>query len=178
MCCAKLRPDFREQHYVEADKKDDIEHIIRMRIKSKSATSGPPIGPVLGQYAIPISQFCTEFNERSGAYYNNDVDIFVTLYQYMDGTFSFDMFAPVTITCFRRAACQFVKKPRRASITPQMLFEAIVYRYSHADEYLYRRSGIGMRDVFMHYMDTFRSMRQRKILILRKAGYENAFKKY
>jgi hypothetical protein len=73
---SKLRPDFREQYVALDIENDTVIHIIRLRIKSMSATSGPPIGPVLGQYAIPISKFCSEFNERTKVY-NENVEVFV-----------------------------------------------------------------------------------------------------
>jgi large subunit ribosomal protein L11 len=106
-----------------------------MRIKSMSATSGPPIGPVLGQYAIPISKFCAEFNERT-TMYNEGVDVFVTLYHFADGTYSFDLYAPVSGTCFKRAAgiersIGRKKRIRNGLLTPYMFFEAVMYKCVH-----------------------------------------------
>jgi large subunit ribosomal protein L11 len=106
-----------------------------MRIKSMSATSGPPIGPVLGQYAIPISKFCAEFNERT-TIYNDGVEVFVTPYHYADGSYSFELYSPVSSTCFKRAAtidrC-IGRKKRLGSgiITPYMFYEAVMYKCLH-----------------------------------------------
>lgn len=133
---AKLRPHYRDRYFELEIENDTILHIIRLRIKSMSATSGPPIGPVLGQYAIPISKFCSEFNERTTIFHEG-VEVFVTLYHYADGTFSFDLYTPVTSICLRRAAGLLrgygVQPTRlRGLITPYMLFEAVSYRISHS----------------------------------------------
>ena len=132
---AKLRPDYRDR-YVELEiENDTILHIIRLRIKSMSATSGPPIGPVLGQYAIPISKFCSDFNERS-TLFNEGVYVFVTLFHYADGSYSFDLHTAVTSLCIKRAVGLlkgYGKQPirLRGIITPYLLFEAVSYRVSH-----------------------------------------------
>lgn len=133
---AKLKPDYRDR-YVELEiENDTILHIIRLRIKSMSATSGPPIGPVLGQFAIPISKFCSDFNERS-TLYNDGVDVFVTLFHYADGSYSFDMYTAVTSVCLKRAAgisSGYGSQPvrLRGLITPYLLFEAVSYKISHS----------------------------------------------
>jgi len=82
-----------------------IQQIVRLRIKSGSATSGPPIGPVLGQYAIPISKFCTEFNDRTMEFFKDGVAVFVTLYYLTDGSYNFDVGIPISSICLRRAVC-------------------------------------------------------------------------
>lgn len=101
-----------------------------------SATSGPPIGPVLGQYAIPISKFCTDFNDRS-TIYEDGVDVYVTLYHYADGSYDYEMFTAVMSSCLKRAAginTGYGRRPRRIRgvITPYLIFEAVAYRLSHS----------------------------------------------
>ena len=129
---SKLRPDFREQYVALEIDNDTVIHIIRLRIRSMSATSGPPIGPVLGQYAIPISKFCSEFNERTKVY-NEGVDVFVTLYHFADGDYMFELSTPVSSMCFKRAAGikrGFGKQMKIGGgfITPYMFFEAVIYK--------------------------------------------------
>lgn len=132
---AKLRPDYRDRYVDLEIENDTILHIIRLRIKSMSATSGPPIGPVLGQYGISISKFCSDFNERS-TLYNEGVDVFVTLFHYADGSYSFDFYTVVTSLCLKRAAGisrGYGRQPTRLRgiITPYLIFEAVSYRVSH-----------------------------------------------
>ncbi len=132
---AKLRPDYRDRYVGLEIENDTILHIIRLRIKSMSATSGPPIGPVLGQYAIPISKFCTDYNERS-ALYNAGVDVFVTLFHYADGSYDFNMSTATTSSCIKFAAgidAGYGTQPLRIRglITPYLLYEAVAYRLYH-----------------------------------------------
>lgn len=132
---SKLRPDFREQYVALEIENETVIHIIRLRIKSMSATSGPPIGPVLGQYAIPISKFCSEFNERTKVY-NEGVEVFVTLYHFADGNYMFDLSTPVSSMCFKRAAGikrGFGKQMKMGGgfLTPYMFFEAVLYKALH-----------------------------------------------
>jgi ribosomal protein L11 len=159
------------QYRQEEETPGQIQQIVRLRIKSGSATSGPPIGPVLGQYAIPISKFCTEFNERTQAIFVKNVEVFVTLFYLCDGTYSFDLAIPISSVCFRRAAriqkgsgsaygrnavnsVHLLSTRLRGVLTPYMLFEAIMYRTS-------LHGGIGnyaLRAVFAKGSGTMRSM--------------------
>lgn len=121
--------------------KDKIKSILRMRIKSMSATSGPPIGPVLGQFGIPISKFCSEFNERSNVF-NEGVYVFVTLYLFHDGHYSFDMSVTFSSLLFKRAANLdkgsglpgIPPHKCKGVITPYLLFEAILYKAQQNDD--------------------------------------------
>jgi len=45
-----------------------LKSIIRLQVKAQSATSGPPLGPTLGQFGIPTMDFCKKFNEMSKEY--------------------------------------------------------------------------------------------------------------
>lgn len=150
---AKLRPAINSRYQADEIENETVIHVIRLRITSMSATSGPPIGPVLGQYGIPISKFCTESNERS-TLYNSNVTLFVTLYHYADGNFAFDSYSPVTSMCFKRAACIdrcYNKKLdiKGGSLTPFMFFEAVMYKVQHnkketINNYLeYLKHGLG-----------------------------------
>lgn len=100
----KLRMSYFKPYRTEEETPGQIQQIVRLRIKSGSATSGPPIGPVLGQYAIPISKFCTEFNERTLDFFKSGVSVFVTLYYLVDGSYTFTIALPINSICLCRAA--------------------------------------------------------------------------
>jgi large subunit ribosomal protein L11 len=99
----KLRMSHFTPYRTDEETPGQIQQIVRLRIKSGSATSGPPIGPVLGQYAIPISKFCTEFNERTLEFFKSGVEVFVTLHYLVDGSYCFTILLPITSICFSRA---------------------------------------------------------------------------
>ena len=142
----KLRMSHFTPYRTDEETPGQIQQIIRLRIKSGSATSGPPIGPVLGQYAIPISKFCTEFNERTLDYFKSGVYVFVTLYYIVDGSYNFTIALPITSLCFSRAVGikqstgvpagrhEVYRRCRRnnwrniGAITQYMLFEVVKYR--------------------------------------------------
>lgn len=135
---AKLRLDYFDNYRSEQEMPGQIQQIVRLRIKSGAATSGPPIGPVLGQYAIPISKFCTEFNDRTLDFFTAGVEVFVTLFYLVDGSYIFELASPISSICFRRAVgikkgsshAGSRRRPhvRAGIITPYMLFEAIIYK--------------------------------------------------
>jgi large subunit ribosomal protein L11 len=158
----KLRFAYTDRYIDSQPAKDRIRNIIRLRINSMSATSGPPIGPVLGQYGIPLSKFCSESNERSKVFSEN-VAVFVTLHYYMDGHFTFELSAPISSICYKRAAGiqagygrpgRAFPPRRRGILTTYMLYEAIEFRNAHS-------GGLGdytMRAAFMKGLGTLRSI--------------------
>ncbi len=42
-----------------------LKSMLRLLVKSQSASSGPPLGPALGQFGVPTMDFCKRFNEQS-----------------------------------------------------------------------------------------------------------------
>lgn len=45
-----------------------LKSLLRLQVKAQSATSGPPLGPALGQFGVPTMDFCKRFNEMSNLY--------------------------------------------------------------------------------------------------------------
>jgi ribosomal protein L11 len=70
-----------------------IKCILYIKIKAMSATSGPPIGPILGQYGIPIMSFCDEFNKAS-TLFKPGVNVYVKIFLQNDGDYHFVMDVP------------------------------------------------------------------------------------
>ena len=91
--------------------------------------------------------------------YNEGVDVFVTLYHFADGTYSFDMYAPVIGTCFKRAAGIERSLGRKQCVgngvlTPYMFFEAVMYKCVHD-------GGLGSRtlaSIMSQHMGTINSI--------------------
>lgn len=126
-----------------------IRSVLYLQVKSKNATSGPPIGPALGQCGIPAAPFCKEFNERT-LIFKSDVVLFVTLYLFISGEYNFDIRLPSTSFFLMRAVnlkkgCSkpgfffsesSILKCRRffgryRYITPYILYEIFLYKAIH-----------------------------------------------
>jgi len=126
--------------------KNILKKIIYLKLKSMSAASGPPIGPVLGQCGIPAGPFCKEFNERSEIF-NKDVLLFVTMKLLITNEYIFDIELPNMSFFFKRSVYlskgrskpgyifnsvekfNINKKTSFRVITPYMLYEILLYKY-------------------------------------------------
>lgn len=45
-----------------------IKNIVLLKIPAMAATAKAPLGPTLGQYGIPIAEFCNKFNTMTNIY--------------------------------------------------------------------------------------------------------------
>lgn len=45
-----------------------LKNIVRLQVKAQLASSGPPLGPALGQFGVATMDFCKKFNEMSKTY--------------------------------------------------------------------------------------------------------------
>lgn len=133
-------------YYKVKRSKDILKKILYLKVKSMSATSGPPIGPVLGQCGIPAGPFCKDFNERSEIF-NNNVLLFVTIKLMITNEYIFDIELPNMSFFFKRAVyltkgrskpgyifnseIKFnrYKKTSYKVITPFILYEILLYKY-------------------------------------------------
>jgi len=60
-----------------------IKSILSLHIYAGLASSKAPLGPTLGQYGIPISDFCTMFNTLTESY-NSGLLLHVSVFLYAD----------------------------------------------------------------------------------------------
>lgn len=78
-----------------------IKKVVRLHLRVRRATAAPPLGPTLGQYGIPIMQFCEQFNVRSKIF-KRYVHVVVVLKQLYDNSFIFGICQPMTSTLLKR----------------------------------------------------------------------------
>ncbi|MGE9515736.1 MAG: 50S ribosomal protein L11 [Solitalea-like symbiont of Tyrophagus putrescentiae] len=69
---------------------------IRLRIKAKSATPAPPVGPTLGGKGVNIKDFCDKFNSATQNKGGQLVPVRVKVYG--DKSFDFVMTKPPAVT--------------------------------------------------------------------------------
>jgi len=62
--------------------------VVKLQIQAGKATSGPPLGPVLGQFKIPMMEFCKDFNEKT-QHFNSTLMLTTILILYEDNTYSY-----------------------------------------------------------------------------------------
>ena len=77
-----------------AKKQKKIKAKIKLNIPAGKATPAPPVGPALGQYGVPLMDFCKQFNARTAKM--GDVLIPAVLTVYEDRSFNFITKTPVT----------------------------------------------------------------------------------
>lgn len=70
-----------------------IKQKITLKVPANQATAKAPLGPTLGQYGIPIADFCKKFNELSATYKDGTlIKVHATLFE--DGTYSMNLHTP------------------------------------------------------------------------------------
>lgn len=67
---------------------------VKLNLPAGKATPAPPVGPALGQYGVPLMDFCKEFNAKTGNM--GDFVIPVKLVVYEDRTYKFETKTPLT----------------------------------------------------------------------------------
>lgn len=126
-----------------------LKSIIYLQLNAKTATSGPPIGPILGQCGIPAAPFCKEFNERTSAFKNNII-VQVKLYLFINGEYNFDILLPTTSFFLKRIVnlkkgfsnpgyiYSDIQENRNKKlykkykyVTPYLIYELLLYKKEH-----------------------------------------------
>lgn len=128
--------------------KSILKNIIYLILPSKTASSGPPIGPILGQYGIPAGPFCKDFNERSKIF-NDNVFVRVRISLFINNEYNFDIILPsdyyfvkiasgitkgssrpgylISDIIFKKIITSN-KKPKQKYLTPYMIYEYTLYK--------------------------------------------------
>ena len=76
--------------------------VVKLHIKAGQATSGPPVGPTLAPYGMPIMEFVKQYNAQTQAQVGSVVPAEVTIYG--DSTFTFVLKTPPTSELLKKAA--------------------------------------------------------------------------
>jgi large subunit ribosomal protein L11 len=70
-----------------------IKQKITLNVPANQATAKAPLGPTLGQYGIPIADFCKKFNEISSIYKDGTLlKVYANLYE--DGSYDMELGVP------------------------------------------------------------------------------------
>jgi large subunit ribosomal protein L11 len=70
-----------------------IKQKITLNVPANQASAKAPLGPTLGQYGIPIADFCKKFNDLSSSYKDGTLlKVHATLFE--DGEYTLDLQIP------------------------------------------------------------------------------------
>lgn len=142
-----------------------IKQKITLKVPANQATAKAPLGPTLGQYGIPIADFCKKFNEMSSMYKDGTLlKVHATLYE--DGDYTLELTTP-DISFFIKKSVQLEKatgttgkfklienKKYNSILSAHALYEICKIKYKDEE------------DVQIHFKRLIGSLRSMGILIL------------
>lgn len=76
--------------------------IVKLQIPAGQATPAPPIGPVLAQHGVNISEFCQKFNDATKE--SQGFKLPVEIYVYEDKSYNFKVKQPPASELLKKAA--------------------------------------------------------------------------
>ena len=78
-----------------------IKAIVKLQILAGKATPAPPVGPVLAQHGLNISEFCQKFNDATKEKSGFKIPVEVTIYE--DRTYDFKIKQPPASELLKKA---------------------------------------------------------------------------
>lgn len=79
-----------------------VKKIVKIQLPSGKATPAPPVGPVLAQHQVNISEFCQKFNAATKDGNGLIVPVEITVYE--DKTYTFIVKQPPAAVLLKKAA--------------------------------------------------------------------------
>lgn len=114
-----------------------VQLVFTLKIPAMSATAKAPLGPTLGQYGIPIAEFCNQFNKLT-IVYKEGVLLNCKVTMYTDQSYSMEIAEPDLTFFFKSAVginCGWGKpghyeasRKTLGLLTPQMVYEVCLLK--------------------------------------------------
>jgi len=79
-----------------------VKAIVKLQIKAGQATPAPPVGPVLAQHQVNISEFCQRFNDATKNNQGFVIPVEITVFE--DRTYTFVLKQPPAAELLKKAA--------------------------------------------------------------------------
>jgi len=79
-----------------------VKAIVKLQIPAGQATPAPPVGPVLAQHGVNISEFCQKFNEVTKNQAGWILPVEITVFE--DRTYTFQVKQPPAAVFLKKAA--------------------------------------------------------------------------
>ena len=154
--------------------------VLKLEIIAGQAVTGPPLGPVLGQFKIPMMEFCKDFNDRT-KHFRQGILLKVLIVIYSDNTYNYIVRLSSMANCMKSIlgltslnGCPgsfYIETSTKSEevlhsnvgvITPQLVYEvtllynSIIYNYK------------AMVDVRMLYRTVLATLRSMGIFVFTK----------
>src|SRR4030042_3752597 len=79
-----------------------VKAIVKLQIKAALATPAPPVGPVLAQYGVNLSEFCQRLNDATKNNQGFVIPVEITVFE--DRTYTFVLKQPPAAELLKKAA--------------------------------------------------------------------------
>jgi len=109
---------------------------IKAYIVSGQATSAPPLGPLLGQYQINISDFVPKFNEQSLTKFEPGVVLSVVILRNpKDKSYKIILKGPTLIGLINSVSKITKKRPKRECVSLEKLYDIVRIKHKLLNEF-------------------------------------------